>query len=180
MLGDEFLASVNDDSVGFDTQFQQCSGVFERHSVAVRFEGDPAAVGGAHTAAAADIVTGQWQWLERWLFLLEEIAGTFARFAVEADVGYLLHPTARLSIECCQRADFHAAQEVLLDVTDGVLHAPFFVAPPDITGHRLEAVVSGKIQVARIKSGSLAGDALQHSALQIVVHGAPSASAKVF
>ncbi|MGA8482356.1 MAG: hypothetical protein WB696_30665 [Chthoniobacterales bacterium] len=29
MLGDEFLASVNDDSVVFDTQFQQCAGVFE-------------------------------------------------------------------------------------------------------------------------------------------------------
>jgi hypothetical protein len=40
--------------------------------------------------------------------------------------------------------------------------------------------VCGKVQIARIKGGSLAGDALQHSALQIVVHGAPSASAKVF
>ncbi|MGA8482357.1 MAG: hypothetical protein WB696_30670 [Chthoniobacterales bacterium] len=84
-----------------------------KHSVAVRFEGDPAAVDSAHTAVAADIVTGQWQGLERWLFLLEEIAGTFARFAVEADVGYPFHPTTRLGIERCQRADFQTAQEVL-------------------------------------------------------------------
>src|SRR5260221_8323706 len=118
MLVDEFLASVNYDSVGFDTQFQQCSGVFERHSLAVRFESDPAAVSSAHTAAAADIVTGQWQGLEGWLFLLEENAGTVACFAVEADGCYLLPPTARLSIECCQRADFQAAQEGLLDVTN--------------------------------------------------------------
>src|SRR5258708_23932170 len=112
MLGDEFLASVNDDSVGFDTQFQQCSGVFERHSVAVRFEGDPAAVSGAHTAAAADIVTGQGQGLESWPFLLEEIAGTFARFSVAADIGHLPHPTAGLGSEGCQRADLQAAPAV--------------------------------------------------------------------
>ena len=74
------------DSVGLDTQFQQGSGVFERYSVVVGFEGDPAAVGGGHATAAADIITGEWKGLGGWLFLLEEVAGPFAHFAVEADV----------------------------------------------------------------------------------------------
>jgi hypothetical protein len=103
VLCDQFLTSVNYDSVGLDTQFQQGSGVFERYSVVVGFEGDPAAVGGGHATAAADIITGEWKGLEGWLFLLEEVAGLFAHFAVEADVGDLLHPTTRLGIECFQR-----------------------------------------------------------------------------
>jgi len=68
--------------------------------------------------AGKDVVTGQWQRLEGCLFLLKEVAGAFAHFAVEADVGDLLRPTTRLSIERFERTDFQGAQEVLLDVTD--------------------------------------------------------------
>ena len=103
VLCDQVLTSVNYDGVGLDTWFQQGSDVFERYSVVVGFEGDRAAVGGAHATAAADIVTGESQGLEGWLFLLEEVAGPFAHFAVEADVGDLLRPTTRLGIECFQR-----------------------------------------------------------------------------
>jgi len=91
----------------------------------VGFEGDPAAVGGTHAAAAADIVAGQWQGLEGWLFFFESVAGTFARLAMEPHVSDLLHPAARLGVECFQGADFQTIEEVLLDVANGVLHAPF-------------------------------------------------------
>jgi hypothetical protein len=67
-----------------------------------------------------------------------------------------------------------------LDVADGVLHAPFFVAPPDVTGHRFEAVVGRKIQVARVEAGRLPRRVLQHRRLEIVVHRAPGAGATVF
>ena len=73
---------------------------------------------------------------------------------MDSDVSDLLHPAARLGIECFQRADLQTIEEVLLDVTDRVLDAPLFVSPPDITGHRLEAVVCGKIQITRIKDRS--------------------------
>src|SRR6266436_7270396 len=75
MLRDKFLAPVNCKGIGFDPQFQQGSGVFEGHRIAVGFEGNPATVGGAHAAAAADIVAGQWQGLEAWLFLLKASQG---------------------------------------------------------------------------------------------------------
>ena len=71
-MRDKFLASVNGNRVGLDAQFQQGSGVFKGYGVTVGFEGDPATVSGTHTAAAADIVAGQWQGLKGWLFLLEE------------------------------------------------------------------------------------------------------------
>src|SRR5271166_2274464 len=58
--------------------------------------------------------------------------------------------------------------------------AAFFVSPPDITGHRLEAVVCGKIQITRIKDRSVAGEALQNGRLKIVVHSAPGACTVVF
>jgi hypothetical protein len=64
MLGDEFLAPVKGEGLGFDAQFQQGPGVFERHGVAVRFEGNAAAVGGPHPAAAADVIAGQGQRLK--------------------------------------------------------------------------------------------------------------------
>src|SRR6201993_3192336 len=146
----------------------------------VGFESDPAAVGSTHAAAGADIVAGQRQGLEGWLFLFEGVAGTLAHLTMEPHVSDLLHPAARLCIERFQGTDFQTTQEVLLDVADGVLHAPFFVSPPDITGHRFEAVVCSKIQVTGIKDRSVAGDALQHSALKIIVHGAPSTCAEVF
>jgi hypothetical protein len=75
VLCDQFLTSVNYDSVGLDTQFQQGSGVFERYSVVVGFEGDPAAVGGGHATAAADIITGEWKGLEGWFSCLKRSQG---------------------------------------------------------------------------------------------------------
>src|ERR1700757_856779 len=79
MLRDKFLASVNCDGIRFDPQFQQGSSVFEGHRIAVGFESDPAAVSGTHAAAAADIVAGQWQGLQGWLFLFESVARSLAR-----------------------------------------------------------------------------------------------------
>src|ERR1700745_301102 len=69
MLRDKFLAPENCKGIRLDPQFQQGSGVFEGHGITVRFESDPAAIGSTHAAAAADIVAGQWQGLEAWLFL---------------------------------------------------------------------------------------------------------------
>ena len=125
MLRDKLLASVNCDGIGFDPQFQQGSGVLEGHGITVGFESDPATVGSTYAAAAADIVAGQWQGLEGWLFLFEGVAGALARLAMEPHVSDLLHPAARLGVECFQGTDFQTTQEVLLDVADGVLHAPF-------------------------------------------------------
>src|SRR6516164_3408051 len=179
MLRDKFLASVNCDGIGFDPQFQQGSGVFEGHGITVGFESDPATVGSTYATAAADIVAGQWQGLEGWLFLFEGVAGTLARLAMESHVSDLLHPAARLGVECFQGTDFQTIEEVLLDVADCVLHAPLFVSPPDITGHRFEAVVCSKIQITGIKDRSVAGDALKDRGLKIIVHGAPSTCAEV-
>jgi hypothetical protein len=69
MLGDEFLAPVKGKGLGFDAQFQQGPGVFERHGVAVGFKGDAATVGGPHPAAATHVVAGKGQGLKRGLFL---------------------------------------------------------------------------------------------------------------
>src|SRR6516164_11736930 len=180
MLRDKFLASVNCDGIGFDRQFQQGSGVFEGHGITVGFESDPATVGSTYAAAAADIVAGQWQGLEGWLFLFEGVAGTLARLAMESHVSDLLHPAARLGVERFQGTDFQTIEEVLLDVADCVLHAPFFISPPDVTGHRFKAVVCGKIQVTRIKDWSVAGETVKDRGLKIVVHGAPRTCTEVF
>src|SRR6266478_1268633 len=180
MLRDKFLASVNCEGFGFDPQFEQGSGVFEGHGITVGFEGDTATVGSTYTAAAADIIAGQWQGLEGWLFLFEGVAGALARLAMEPHVSHLLHPAARLGVECFQGTDFQTIEEVLLNVADGVFHAPFLVSPPDITGHRFEAVVRSKIQVTGIEDRSVAGDAVQYRGLKIIVHGAPSTCAEVF
>jgi hypothetical protein len=66
------------------------------------------------------------------------------------------------------------------DIADRVLDTPFFISPPDITRHRLEAVVCGKIQITRIKDRSATRETLQYSRLKIVVHNAPSARTKIF
>src|ERR1700732_2836162 len=99
---------------------------------------------------------------------------------MDSEISHLLHPAARLGIECFQAADLQTIEEVLLDVSDRVLDAPFFVASPDITRHRLEAVVSGKIQITRIKDRSATRQPLQYSRLKIVVHGAPGTCTVVF
>lgn len=125
MLRDKFLASVNCQGIGFDPQFEQGSGVFEGHGITVGFEGDPATIGSTHTAAAADIVAGQWQGLKGWLFLFEGVAGTLARLPMESHVSDLLHPAARLGVERFQATDFQTIEEVLLNVADGVFHASF-------------------------------------------------------
>jgi hypothetical protein len=114
------------------------------------------------------------------LFLLEGVAGSFARLAMDSDVSHLLHPTAPLSIECCQRADLQTIEEVLLNVTDRVLDAALFVSSPDITRHRLKAIVRGKIQITRIEDRSTTGEPLQDSGLKIVVHGALGTCPKIF
>jgi hypothetical protein len=85
--------------------------VFEGHGITVGFEGDTATVGSTYTAAAADIVAGQWQGLQRWLFLIEGVAGALARFPMEPNVSDLLHPAARLSIECFQGTDFQTTKK---------------------------------------------------------------------
>jgi len=63
--------------------------------------------------------------LKSWLFLFECVAGSFARLAMDSDISNLLHPAARLGIECFQAADLQTIEEVLLDVSDRVLDAPF-------------------------------------------------------
>src|SRR5208283_2136260 len=120
------------------------------------------------------------QGLKSWLFLLECVAGSFARLAMDSDISNLLHPAAHLGIECFQGTDLQTIEEVPLDVSDRVLDAPFFVTSPDITRHRLEAVVCGKIQITRIKDRSATREALQYSRLKIVVHGAPGTRTVVF
>src|SRR4029077_6674788 len=99
---------------------------------------------------------------------------------MDSDVSNLLHPASRLGIECFQGADLQTIEEVLLDETDRVLDAPFFVSPPDITRHRLEAGVCGKIQIARIKDRSATRKAVQYSRLKIVVHSTPRTRTVVF
>src|ERR1700758_953187 len=99
---------------------------------------------------------------------------------MNSDVSDLLHPAARLDIERFQRTDFQTIEEVLLDVSDRVLHAPLFVSPPNITSHRLEAIVCGKIKIPGIKNRRTTGKPLQYGALKIVVHGAPRGPLKVF
>src|ERR1700726_1502136 len=99
---------------------------------------------------------------------------------MDSDVSDLLHPAARLGIECFQRADLQTIEEVLLNVPDRVFNAPLFVSPPDITGHWLEAVVCGKIQITRIKNRSVTGEPLEDSRLKIIMHGAPRTCTVVF
>jgi hypothetical protein len=45
--------------------------------------------------------------------------------AMDSDIRHLLHPSARLGIECFQAADLQTIEEVLLDISDRVLDAPF-------------------------------------------------------
>ena len=44
---------------------------------------------------------------------------------MDSDISNLLHPAARLGIECFQGADLQTIEEVPLDVSDRVLDAPF-------------------------------------------------------
>jgi hypothetical protein len=45
--------------------------------------------------------------------------------AMDSDIRHLLHPSARLGIECFQAADLQTIEEVLLDISDRVLDPPF-------------------------------------------------------
>jgi hypothetical protein len=48
--------------------------------------------------------------LKSWLFLLECVAGSFARLAMDSDISNLLHPAAHLGIECFQGTDLQKNQ----------------------------------------------------------------------
>src|ERR1700740_793006 len=99
---------------------------------------------------------------------------------MQPDIGDLFLPVAGLSMERFQLANFQTMEEVLLDVTDGVLYPPLLISSPNITGHQFKAIVSRKVQVARIKGRRLAGETLQYRAFEIVMHHPASAAAEVF
>jgi hypothetical protein len=53
-------------------------------------------------------------------------------------------------------------QEILFDVAHTRFHAPLLVAAGDIAGLDRKAVVTGKVEIARIEHRSGAGQALEN------------------
>src|SRR6266511_4283345 len=99
-------------------------------------------------------------------------------FTVEANVGGFIEPPAAFDLDGLEGRDFQAAEEILLHVPNTVLDPPFFISLPDITGHGLEPVMSGKVQVAWIEQGLLTAGMAHDAHLQIVDHDLEGRSAK--
>ena len=56
MLGDELLAAIERDGLGFGAQLQERDRMGKGHAVTIGLEVDLAAIGGAHPAALANII----------------------------------------------------------------------------------------------------------------------------
>ena len=81
-------------------------------------------------------------------------------------------PGARLRVEVVDRGEFARREEVVADVLDRALDAPFLVGAVRRARARLEAVVPGEREQRRVKAHGVAL-ALEHRALQVVVEDDP-------
>ena len=91
-------------------------------------------------------------------------------FAVNAEVGGFIEPSAAFDLDRLEGRDFQPAEEILFHVPDTVLDSSFLISLTDITGYGFEAVMSGKIHVAWIEQGLFTERMAHHSHLQIIDH----------
>jgi len=105
------------------------------------------------------------QWFE--FFLGKEFVRFFLSLSMNPDIGHGLQPMAGGGIDDFVIGKFQALQKVLFYITDGVLHAAFFMWFFDSTGPDLKAVMIGKIQVARIEDNRIGGPA-QHRHFAVI------------
>src|SRR4029079_7934496 len=84
------------------------------------------------------------------LFGREQLHGCFMRLTVNADIGDGLQPMANRRIEGWPRRQFQTTKEVLFDVFDCILDAPFFIALAHTAGPHFEAIMVGEVQVTRV------------------------------
>ena len=97
---------------------------------------------------------------------------------MDADVGHGIHPLTAGGVERAEGGEFQAVKEVLFDVAHAVLNPPFFIGFTHLTGDGGEAIMSGKVQIARIKARGHARQVLPDTALQVIDHHLGGAAAK--
>src|SRR5581483_4396519 len=153
-----------------DFERESLRSVKVRHGVTVGVKDNPAAAIGAGGAHHRAVIGHGGQRFEQGLLLDEAFKGFAAGLAVNADVGYCVHPLTGDGIDGAKGGDIQTVEQVFFDIPHAVFHTPLFVAFFDLASHRGKAVVGGKIQVARIKARFHAGQVFQHAHLEIVDH----------
>lgn len=95
--------------------------------------------------------------------------GALAGLGVDADIGHGFHPVPGRRVHGGKsRRDVQTGKEVLFDVAHSVFNPPFFVCAPHVAGAGFEAVVGGKVQIARVEGGLLAHGVAQYTRLEVV------------
>ena len=170
---------IDAEPVGEEFEGEARGSVKGGNRVSIGVEHDAATVGDAHGACRTCVGWQRRQRFQMGFFFGKEIDGPLLCFAMDAEVGDLIHPVARGGVERAQRAGkFQAGQEVLFHVGDGVLHAAFFVSFSHVAGAGLEAVVSGEVQVARMEEGFFAQRMRKHAGFQVVDDNGAGGSAQ--
>jgi hypothetical protein len=85
-------------------------------------------------------------------FRFETIEWAFAGFAMHASIGDFAQPLPNLSIYIVQIGELAQRPEVLSQITDGAFDFSFFPSAGWIAGVRIEAVLTGEAEEARVKA----------------------------
>src|SRR5207302_7558654 len=80
--------------------------------------------------------------------------------------------------EGLKSSELSAGEKILFDITNAILNPAFFIGFAHGTGDRLEAVVPGKVQITRVKSGFLSQWVREHAGFQIIDHDSFGHAAK--
>ncbi len=179
MGGNEVVLVVEAEALAKDLESEALGGVDRWHGVAVGVQSDAAAVGDPREPGDGGVCGDIGQGAQGGLFDGEVFAGDLVGFPVDACVGDGAQPLARGRVHGKQTGrDFQSGKEVFLHVADEVFHAPFFVGFAHVAGADLEAVMGGKVEIARGEGGLLSERMQEHAGLEVVDKDCGGSAAK--
>ena len=180
MGGDQVVGVVEAEPAGERFEGEPLRGVGGGHGVAVGVQDNATTIGDAHEAGDGGVGPLGRQRAQGGLFDLEEFHRGLAGFAMDAHVGDGFQPPPGGGIHRAKAGgDFQSGEEVFLHVADGVFHPAFFVGLAHIAGAGLEAVVRGKVKVARMEACRLAQRMAEHAGLEVVDEDRSRRAAKI-
>src|SRR5215204_215859 len=158
-MGGDLLQAIEDpDVIGRGEEDQILTDGRGWNRVVVAVEADPESLGAAHRDALTGVegIVGQGQQTGPLLGLEDFGAAAGCVLGPGTSTGDLGAPAPRARIEGLQGGKALHGKERLAQKADGALDAPLFVATGDVTGTRLEAVVTGQLEIARMETDLLA------------------------